>query len=157
MQLTEMLRKENVVVDITATDKIEAITLLVDTLAKHGDLKDRDGVLKAVLDREAVRSTGVGQGFAIPHGKTAGVEQLVMAVGKLAKPIDFKSIDGKPVELIVLLISPMKQTGPHIQALARISRVMTDSELHKAIWSSASAEELYGHIEAYESRQRAVG
>ena len=95
------------------------------------------------MEREAIRSTGVGQGFAIPHGKTNTVDRIYMAVGKLNDPIDFNSIDGQMVTIIVLLVSPLDQTGPHIQALARISRLMTDQKLRNSLWACHSDEELF--------------
>ena len=97
MQLTDILELSCIKIPIQATEKYQAITELMDLLAQNGKLGDYHTALQAVLDREAVRSTGVGQGFAIPHGKTSAVQQLVMAIGKVDQPIDFDSIDGQPV------------------------------------------------------------
>jgi fructose-specific phosphotransferase system IIA component len=146
MELIDILDIRCVKNPLAATEKYQAITELMDSLASADMLDDYDAVLKAVMEREAVRSTGVGQGFAIPHGKCESVERVVIAIGKTARPIDFKSIDGAPVELIVLLVSPEGQTGAHIQALAKISRVMTEPALRERIFSSNSAEELYDII-----------
>jgi fructose-specific phosphotransferase system IIA component len=138
-------------VPLEAKDKCQAITELVDMLDARGQLDDYESVLKAVMDREAIRSTGIGQGFAIPHGKCNAVGQLIMAIGKVSDPIDFDSIDQHPVSVIVLLVSPSDQTGPHIQALARISRMMTEREFRDKVWASKTAEELYHLIEEHES------
>ena len=125
MRLLEILKPENVKVPLEATTKNDAIAELVNLLAKNGSVTDARKVLDAVLERESTRTTGIGNGLAIPHGKCAGTKELVMAIGKAATPIDFQAIDGRPVTLIWLLTSPPDKTGPHIHALARISRLMT--------------------------------
>ena len=150
MKLTEILSDICIRVPLKATDKTTAITELVDLLAERNKLTDRDAVPKAILDRETTRSTGIGNGLAVPHGKCVGCPQLTMAIGKPEKPIDFESIDGKPVELIVLLASPPDQTGPHIQALARISRLMLMEEFRNQIISAGNADEVYAVITAFE-------
>ena len=102
----------------------DAIAELVKLLQANGELVDAKRVLDAVLDREATRTTGIGNGLAIPHGKCAGTNHLVMAIGKAANPIEFQAIDGRPVTIIWMLASPPEMTTPHIQALARISRLI---------------------------------
>ena len=143
MQLTDILELTSVKVPLQAPDKTSAIKELLDLLDQNVTFRDYKAVYQAVMEREAIRSTGVGQGFAIPHGKSNTVDRIYMAVGKLNDPIDFNSIDGQLVTMIVLLVSPLDQTGPHIQALARISRLMTDQKLRNSLWASNSAEELY--------------
>ncbi|MBN1817736.1 MAG: PTS sugar transporter subunit IIA, partial [Sedimentisphaerales bacterium] len=128
MILTEILQPTCVKAPLAATDKDGAITELIDLLDTSGALQDKNTVLEAVMTREATRSTGIGSGIAIPHGKCNGVRELVMAIGIAGAPIEYDSIDNKPVKIICLLVSPNTQTGPHIQALARISRLMLDEE-----------------------------
>ncbi|KPK73977.1 MAG: hypothetical protein AMJ79_14860 [Phycisphaerae bacterium SM23_30] len=152
MQLTDILELSCIKAPLEAGEKYQSITELMDLLALNGKLTDYQAALKAVMDREAVRSTGVGQGFAIPHGKSAGVDRLVMALGKVDKPIDFDSIDGQPVTMIILLVSPIDKTGPHIQAIARISRLMTDKDLRQRLWNSSTAHEIYQHIAEHEKK-----
>lgn len=152
MRLTDILDINCIKVPLGSTDKAAVIEEMVDVLAGCGHLKDRDVVLEAVRQREAVRSTGVGQGFAIPHAKTKAVDGLRLAVGRTKSPMDFQSIDGGPVSMIVLLVSPADQTGPHIQAIARISRLMTDLKTREALWKSETAEEVHRHIRAHEER-----
>ena len=154
MQLTDILELSCIKIPIQATEKYQSITELMDLLAQNGKLVDYHTALQAVLDREAIRSTGVGQGFAIPHGKTSAVKQLVMAIGKVDQPIGFDSIDGQPVTMIILLVSPTDITGPHIQAIARISRLMTDQNLRQLLWNAASADEFYQYIVDYEKQNR---
>ena len=99
-----------------------------------------------MLEREATRTTGIGNGLAIPHGKCTGTDHLVMAIGRPQTPIDFQAIDGRPVNLIWLLTSPPDKTGPHIHALARISRLMTIDRFRQALASAKTAQEIYDAI-----------
>jgi len=143
MDLTQILEPTCVKVPLDGKDKESVITELVDLLADNGALLDRDVVLEAVFVREETRSTGIGSAIAIPHGKCRGVKELVMSVGIASEPIDFNSIDAKPVSIIILLVSPVDRTGPHIQALARISRLMLDEEFKSRLENATSAEEAY--------------
>lgn len=143
MLLTQILEPTCVKAPLDGKCKESVITELVDLLADNGALVDRDVVLEAVFVREETRSTGIGSGIAIPHGKCSGVKELVMSVGIAAEPIDFDSIDAKPVSIIILLASPIDRTGPHIQALARISRLMLDEEFKSKLENARSAEEVY--------------
>jgi len=151
MELSKLLPTEHIRVPLRATDKLGVITELVDVLDANGCLTDRNAALEAVLKREAERTTGIGYGLAIPHGKSDGCDRLVMAAGKPATPIDFQSLDGRPVTFVVLLISPPDQTGPHIQALARISRLMNIEEFRIAVERATSAQALHDAIEAFET------
>ena len=146
MRLTEILKPENIKIPLAATTKADAIKELVDLLAGNGAITDGKKVLESVLDREATRTTGIGNGLAIPHGKCSGTADLVMAVGRPAQPIDFQAIDGRPVTLIWLLTSPPDKTGPHIHALARISRLMTVDKFRQALNQAKSAQEMYETI-----------
>jgi PTS system fructose-specific IIA component len=97
MELSRILTPERIRVPLEPADKIGVITQLVDVLAATGGLVNRDAALDAVLKREAERTTGIGYGLAIPHGKSDGCDRLVMAAGKPAAPVDFQSLDGRPV------------------------------------------------------------
>ena len=143
MILTQILQPTCVKVPLEGKDKQSVITELVDLLDTNGSLLDRNVVLEAVLAREQTRSTGIGSGIAIPHGKCKAVKELVMAIGVAGKGIDFASVDGKPVTIIFLLVSPTDQTGPHIQALARISRLMLDEQFKQELEKATSAEQVY--------------
>jgi len=143
MTLTKILQLSCVKVPLESKDKKSAITELVDLLDTNGLLLDKETVLKAVLTREQIRSTGIGSRIAVPHGKCDAVKQLVISIGVAEEPIDFESVDGKPVTIIILLVSPSDQTGPHIQALAKISRLMLDEEFKQGLEKATSAEEVY--------------
>jgi len=143
MILTQILQPNCVKVPVESKDKEAVITELVDLLDVNGLLLDRAVALEAVLTRERTRSTGTGAGIAIPHGKCNAVKELVMAIGIAHEPIEFESVDGKPVTILILLVSPANQTGPHIQALASISRLMLNSEFKQKLEQAASADEVY--------------
>ncbi|MFH1746836.1 MAG: PTS sugar transporter subunit IIA [Planctomycetota bacterium] len=151
MALTDVLTLNRVCVPLQATDKNGIITELIDLLANTGGLADRNLALEAVLKREAERTTGIGYGLAIPHGKTPGCKKLVIATGKPGTPVDFQSLDQRPVTFVVLLVSPPDQTGPHIQALAKISRLMNIEEFRTAVDNATSDQDLYNAIATYET------
>ena len=146
MRLTEILKPQNIKVPLESKVKTEAIGELVNLLAANGELTDPKKVLDAVLDREATRTTGIGSGLAIPHGKCTGTDHLVMAIGRAGTPIDFQAIDGRPVDLIWLLSSPPDKTGPHIHALARISRLMTIPRFRQALSQAKTPQEIFDSI-----------
>ena len=143
MVLTHILHPDCVKVPVESEEKEDVITELVDLLDAKGLLLDRDVALEAVLTREHVQSTGTGAGIAIPHGKCTAVKELVMAIGIAHEPIAFGSVDGKPVTILILLVSPANQTGPHIQALASISRLMLNEPFKQRLENATSAEEVY--------------
>ena len=151
MNLTKILQSSCVRVPLESKDKKGIITELVDVLAENGLLLDRDAVLEAVLVREQTRSTGIGSGIAIPHGKCGAVKELVMAIGIASEPIDFESVDGKGVMIVLLLVSPADQTGPHIQALAKISRLMLDDKFKESLEKACSSKEAYELISKEEN------
>jgi fructose-specific phosphotransferase system IIA component len=153
MQLTDILKPECIRVPLIGQDKRAAVDELVDLLAAHRCVTDAEAVKRAVWQREATRTTGIGHGLAIPHGKSASCDRLVMAIGKPARPIEFASVDGRPVGVIFLLASPIDQTGPHIQVLAKISRILTRADVRSAIFTARDAQTIYDLI----AREEKVG
>jgi fructose-specific phosphotransferase system IIA component len=151
MILTQILQPGCIAAPLKSKNKDAVIEEMVNILAAAGQIKNAKAVLDAVMEREQTRSTGIGSGIAIPHGKCTAVEELVMAVGIAADPIDFASIDNKPVNIVVLLVSPIDKTGPHIQALARISRLLLDEQFKTKLEKAASPEEVYQLISSKES------
>ncbi len=151
MLLSQILQLSCVKVPLEGKDKKSVITELVNSLEENKLLLNKDVALQAVLTREQTKSTGIGSGIAIPHGKCNAVKELIMAIGITGEPIDFESVDGKPVGIIILLVSPADQTGPHIQALAKISRLMLDEEFRNKIQNVDSAEELYELLSSKEN------
>ncbi len=143
MKITEVLTPETIKIPLESEEKFACIEELVDVLDKAGKLTDKDKFLQAVLEREYTRTTGIGHGLAVPHGKCNCMEGLVIAVGVPKNPIDFQSIDKQKVNLIVLIGSPEDQTGPHIQALARISRLMLSSSFREGIAHARTPRDVY--------------
>lgn len=146
MLLTEILRPDCIKVPLTSTDKRGAIDELVDLLAACQQVRDPIALKLAVWQREGTRTTGIGHGLAVPHGRSPGCDKLMMAIGRPPKPIEFQSIDGRPVNIIFLLAGPPEQTGAHIQALARISRLMTREEFRASVASATSGQHIYDLI-----------
>lgn len=143
MNLLDVLTPEAVKVPLDSTDKRAVIDELVDRLAELRLISDADELKRVVWQREEQRSTGIGEGLAIPHGKSNCSKSLVMAVGRPAEPIEFDAIDGKPVRLVILLASPPDKTAEHIQTLGKISRMMVDPTVRKKAYEADSAETLY--------------
>ncbi|UCF14772.1 MAG: PTS sugar transporter subunit IIA [Phycisphaerales bacterium] len=140
MTLTQILQPNCIKVPVEGQDKEAVITELIDLLDASGALMDRDVALDAVLTRERIQSTGTGAGIAIPHGKCTAVKEVVMAIGIAREPIEFESVDGRPVTILFLLVSPVDQTGPHIQALAAISKLMLNEEFRRQLEQAESVE-----------------
>lgn len=150
MKISELLSADCIRVPLRATEKMAAITELIELLDESGRISSRDEVRNTVFARERQRSTGIGLGLAVPHGKSHGCSQLAMAVGKPSVPMEFGAIDGRPCTLIVLLTSPHDKTGPHIQALAGISRLWQNEGFRQAVTDAGSAEELYQAVKRFE-------
>ena len=150
MKITDILQKECVSVPLQAGEKTAVITELVDLLYAHGHLSNRDEALGKILDREKIHSTGIGEGLAVPHGKTHACRELVMAVAKPAEPLEFDSIDGRPCTLVVLLASPVDKTGPHIQALAHVGRLWKMERFRRAVAQAETPDDLFAAIEQHQ-------
>lgn len=143
MKLTDLITPECILAPLRATEKQSVINELVTALADAGKVSDAESLMETVWTREQTRTTGIGQGLAIPHGKSESLKDMAMAIGKPADPIDFESVDGKPVRLVVLLASRPDQMSDHIQALAKISRLHMDNDFREKIYAANTSEEIY--------------
>ncbi|MBI1190932.1 MAG: hypothetical protein GC200_09665 [Tepidisphaera sp.] len=150
MNLLDILTVDCIRAPLAATNKRGAIDELVDVLAGLGRVNDAQVLKDAVWTREQMRTTGIGAGLAIPHGKCVGMPGLAMAIGKPAQPMDFEAIDGQPVKLIVLLASPPDRTSDHIQALARVSRLMTMEQFREQIYAASSPQQIFDLLKSQE-------
>ena len=150
MNLLDILSPESTIVDLKGESKEDIIAELVNSLAVGDAITDRDQVLQAVLDREKIMSTGIGDGIAIPHGKSAAATELVAAMGTQRHGVDFDALDGEPAFVFFLLVSPANVSGPHIKALARISRLLKNDAFKKKLIQANSAEDIIATIEAAE-------
>ena len=150
MNLLDILSPESTIVDLKGESKEDIIAELVNSLVVGDAITDRAQVLQAVLDREKIMSTGIGDGIAIPHGKSAAVTELVAAMGTQRRGVDFDALDGEPAFVFFLLVSPANVSGPHIKALARISRLLKNDAFKKKLIEANSAGEIIATIEAAE-------
>lgn len=148
--LTDLLTPDRIRIPLRAQDKDALLSELVRVVAT-GDAIDEDEVLRAVREREAVLSTGIGHGVAIPHGKSPAVAQLRMAAGTTAAPIEFDALDGQPVGLFFLLVGPETAAGPHIKALSRISRLVRRDDIRDRLVSAKDAGEFLEALREAES------
>jgi len=147
--LTDLLTIDRIKIPLQASTKDDVLRELVQVVAR--DVEAPDEVLRAVREREAVLSTGIGNGVAIPHGKSSMVADLVMAAGRTAAPVEFDSLDGKPVQLLFMLIGPETAAGPHIKALSRISRLIRKDSVREQLINAQSAEEFYRGLKEAEA------
>jgi fructose-specific phosphotransferase system IIA component len=135
-----LITPDYITLDLKANDKEALITELVDLLAARGRLTNRDEVLRDVFEREKSMSTGMEHGIALPHGKSDGVDDLTVAVGIKRDGIDFGSLDGEKSRLFIMVVSPRKTTGPHIQFLAAISSVLRDEAMRAKLFDATDPE-----------------
>jgi PTS system nitrogen regulatory IIA component len=150
MTLLDILSPQSTIVDLKSETKEDIIAELVDSLDTGEAITDRDKVLQAVLEREKIMSTGIGDGIAIPHGKSDAVVKLAAALGTQKRGVDFDALDGEPAYVFFLLVSPANVSGPHIKALARISRLLKNDDFKKKLIASSSPEEIISVIQAEE-------
>jgi PTS system nitrogen regulatory IIA component len=142
MKIKDILKVEAIKTDLGSVKKEDVIKELVDVLDGSSHLEDKPGIVKSLIERENLGSTGIGQGIAIPHGKTNKVTTLVAAVGVSKQGVDFKALDGEPVYLFFLLVAPKESAGPHLKALARISRLLRDSYFCGQLRKAQTSEEV---------------
>jgi fructose-specific phosphotransferase system IIA component len=142
MALADLISPEVVKVPLAAKTKPEVIRELVQLLLDAGKIPEFHTVHDALLAREALGSTGLEQGIAVPHAKTKAVPSLTVAIGIAPQGIDFQSVDGKPSNLFFLLLAPPDQSGPHIQALAEIARLSKSQTFLRLLGSAATPREV---------------
>ena len=154
MKIHEILNKQAIKIGMDATNKEESLKELVHVLFGVRDIGDPKAVVKALLEREDLGSTGIGQGIAIPHGKTDKVSELIAVMGISHKGVDFDALDGEPVHIFFLLVTPKDSSGPHLKALAQISRLLRDTYFCELIRRCKTPEEVYQLIKNEEEKKR---
>ncbi|MDD5755738.1 MAG: PTS sugar transporter subunit IIA [bacterium] len=133
MKLMDFIVKDAIVVNLQGTEKKDVLEEMTEALVKSKKISSREKVVKILLDREELGSTGIGQGIAIPHGKTNEVDNVVIAFGSSKQGIEFESLDGEAVYLVFLLLAPVESTGIHLKALAKISRILKDKHFRQSL------------------------
>ncbi len=133
MKIVEFLNDKAVTANLKATTKDAALKELVDLLAKAEGIKQKEDLYRALLSRESLGSTGIGQGVGIPHAKTNTVKKLVAALGISQQGVNFDALDGEMVHIFFLLVAPEDSAGPHLKGLARISRLLKDKFFRESL------------------------
>lgn len=142
MKISDILTEDLVVAGLKGSSKNDIIDAMVDLVALSPKVVDKEKVRSAILERERIMSTGVGNGFAIPHGKTDAVSEIVAAFAVTEEEIDYDSLDEKPVRLVFLLVGKDNLVGPHIKLLSRISRLMNKEGFRKRLLLVSSPKEI---------------
>ena len=133
MKITDILSDRMVRVNLPGTTKEDIINAMVDIASTSEKVVDKERMRTAIFEREKIMSTGVGSGFAIPHGKTDAVSDIVASFAVTSQPIDYQSLDEQPVRLVFLLVGRDTMVGPHIKLLSRISRLMNKEEFRQKL------------------------
>ncbi|MGE0658430.1 MAG: PTS IIA-like nitrogen regulatory protein PtsN [Reyranellaceae bacterium] len=142
MEIADLIGPDSVIADLRATSKKQALQELAERAAALTQLHERQ-IFDVLLERERLGTTGVGNGIAIPHGKLAGLKRLHGVFARLSTPIDFESIDERPVDLIFLLLAPETAGADHLKALARVSRLLRDQTVCEKLRKTETADALY--------------
>jgi len=151
----DFLNEKAISIALKAENKKGVIQELTDLLIAAGELKPkmRDTVVKTLLNREVLGSTGIGQGVAIPHGKCEYVKKLVGAFGISDKGVNFDSLDGEPAYIFFLLLAPVESSGPHLKALARISKLLKDKYFRDSLKNAGNEKNLLKIIKEEDQRR----
>lgn len=152
MKICGYLRQEDICIDLPGGTKEQVLGSLVSCLVSNRPGLDRENILRILLERERLGSTGIGDGVAIPHGKVPGLDAPLLAVGRSVAGVDFNSLDERPVMIFFLLIVPEEAAGIHLKLLARISRLIKDPALRKGILEGADAAAIHEIIHEQDNR-----
>ena len=155
MKFADFIRGDAIRADLAAEDKEDVIRELIAALGESGDIAadEQESIVKAILKREELGSTGIGRGVAVPHTKHPSVDRLIGTVGVSAEGVDFNSLDGDKVQLFFLLISPPDRPGDHLRALENISRQLRDDTFCRFLKRSKTAEDVQQLLEEADNNQ----
>lgn len=151
MRLSELLNSDAVALRLKARTKREAIVELVQVLETAHHVESHGEVLDRVVRREAMMTTGIGNGVAIPHGKARSVDRMIAAVAVVPEGLDFESEDGQPVYLMVLFVSPESATTQHVRALANLSRLLKEESVRRTLREVRTVEAFMAALQSAES------
>jgi nitrogen PTS system EIIA component len=150
--MKDVLKESCVIADLKGTSKKEILSELARSFKDAGLIRDVDGAVDVIFEREKLGSTGIGEGIAIPHGKMKGIDRILCAFGRSKKGVDFDAVDGKPVHIFFLLLAPEESVGLHIQMLSRISRILRDEGFRRHLIEEAENNDLYTDIVAQDEK-----
>lgn len=145
MKILDVLQKEAILPDLTSRDKKGIIEELVSPVTRIANV-NREDLVRVLMDRERLGSTGIGGGIGIPHGKLTGLESLILSFGLSRKGVDFESMDGRPTHIFFLLITPENSTGLHLKLLARISKILKNDLFKAKLLKAADRDEIFDAI-----------
>jgi PTS system nitrogen regulatory IIA component len=151
MRLTELVNEQAITTRLRARTKRDAIAELVELLERAHGLDSHGEILDRVLRREAMMSTGIGNGVAIPHGKARLVDRLVAACGVAREGIDFESVDGEPATLFILLVAPESGGAMHVKVLANISRLLKEESVRRSLREAEGPQEFLAAVRSAEA------
>ncbi len=143
MRIVDLIQREMVIPSLSATGKVGVLRELAGFLSTANDRIDSERLIKVLSDREALASTAIGEGVAIPHGKLPELQKIQACIGRARDGVDFDSMDGKPTHIFIVMVAPENSTGAHLKALARISRVFKDKDFSRRLLEAPSAEDMY--------------
>jgi len=146
MKLSELIHEQNIIPDLRAKDKKGVLEELVDALLGQEPTFDKNALVKVLLERERLGSTGIGDGVAIPHGKFSGIGRPSISFARSRKGLDFESMDGEPTHLFFLLVAPENSASIHLKALARIAKILKNSAFRRELMEASGSRELYQMI-----------
>ena len=149
MKILDVLPKEAILADLKAVDKKGVLEELVTPVADISGINHED-LVKVLMERERLGSTGIGEGIGIPHGKVKDLNSLILGFGLSRKGVDFDSMDGLPAHIFFLLITPENSTGLHLKLLAQISRILKNDLFKKKLLQATSRDEIYSIIKEEE-------
>jgi PTS system nitrogen regulatory IIA component len=152
MKITDILKKEYIIEDLVSSDKESTLDELSSFLKDKGMIPNKETLQSALMEREALGSTGIGENVAIPHAKISAIDQVVTVFGRSIKGIEFDSLDKKPVHFIYLVLAPMNSSGQHLKVLARISRLLKNKSLRESIIRATEANQIYAIIADEDSK-----
>lgn len=142
MKTTDILAKDSIAINIRVNDKKELLETMVQMASRSGNIIRLDDATREIFERERIMSTGIGKGIAIPHAKTNAVKETIAALATLDEPIDFDSIDDKPVDLVFLLLGRENNVGMHLRLLSKISRYLNNESFKSQIYEANSPEDV---------------
>jgi len=151
-KIRDMLQREFIIQDLKATGKKDVLEELVHVFAEQNGGMDSETMVRVLLEREKLGSTGIGDGIAIPHGKLAGIEEILVGFGRSRAGVDFNSLDGRPVHLFFIIMAPDTSSAKYLKVLAKISRMLKDPKMRKDLLEAASVDDLCRIIETMDQK-----
>lgn len=150
MKIKELLHKDSIATKVNISGKKEIIEYLVDLAEKSGKVADRQLVLADIFEREKVLSTGIGKGIAIPHCKTKGISNFIVAAMNTNQPVDFDALDGEPVSFFVLILGLEEQVGLNLKILSKISKIINSETNRIKLINTDSTEQIYSILATFD-------